>query len=138
MNLACEGSNGRFIYPIFMLVSNLSISALHPNNFKVMLIKGLSIARYVYPRSHKVGCLCLMWIDIPQKHFFDYFYEEITCNTVNIRRELHNSLYATLSNDDGIFSLRASVYEDIVTCLIYRLWHLTEELRRVSKNYLLY
>ena len=80
----------------------MSLDELPTNDFKVVPIKGLSIAGHIDPRSQEVGYLCLIGKDVPQKHFFDWFYEEITCKTVKVIRELHNPISTPTSVDDEI------------------------------------
>ena len=60
VKFACGGSAGRFIYPIFILVSNLSVAEFPSNDFKVIPVKGLSINGHIDPRSKELGYLCLM------------------------------------------------------------------------------
>ena len=79
----------------------------------------MSIAGHIDPRSQEVGYLCLIGKDIPQKHFFDWYYEEIICKTVKVIRELHNPISTPTSVDYEIPSCnRFTVWGDSdIPCL---------------------
>ena len=102
VKFACGRSAGGFLYPICILVSNLSLAEFPSNDFKVVPVKGLSISGHIDPISKEVGYLCLMGTNVPQKHFFDWYYENITCPTVlNIRQQL-NPLSIPIGDDDDV------------------------------------
>ena len=102
IKFACGGSAGGFVYPICILVSNLSKDELPSNDFKVVPIKGLTINGHMDPRSNEVGYLCLVGCNVAQSHFFNWFYEEITCKTVKAIRSLHNPNTTPLCDDEEI------------------------------------
>ena len=111
IKFACGGSGGGFMYPICILVSNLSKSELPMDEFSVVPIQGLSINGHIDPRNEELGYLCLMGANVPQKHFFDWFYKEITCKTVlNIRKRFNP------------FSLPVGEDEEVPTDQRFVLW----------------
>ena len=54
------------------------------------------------PRSQEVGYLYLMGANVPQKNFFEWFYDEITCKTVERIRQVHNHLSSPLGDNEDI------------------------------------
>ena len=60
VKFACGGSAGGFLYPICVLVSNLSSQELPSEDFHVYPIPGLAINGHIDPRCEDVGYLCLM------------------------------------------------------------------------------
>ena len=87
VKFACGGSAGGFIYPICIAVSGLSTTELPGDQWVVVPIKGLSINGHIDPRNQELGYLCLIGTNVPQKHFFAWFMENITYPTVvNIRK----------------------------------------------------
>ena len=57
-------------------------------DFVVAPVEGLSINGHIDPRNKEIGYVVLMGSNIPQKHFFHWFMENITCPTViNIRKK---------------------------------------------------
>ena len=90
VKFACGGAAGAFIYSIGILVSGLSSNEFPSNDFKVIPVKGLSINAHIDPRSEEVGYLCLLGGNVPQIHFFEWFYKNVTIPTVkNIRKKLN-------------------------------------------------
>ena len=71
VEFACGGSGSGFIYPICIIVSNLSSEEFPSNDFKVIPIKGLSINAYIDPRAQKIGYLCLIGSNVSQQRFFE-------------------------------------------------------------------
>ena len=74
VKFACGGSAGGFVYPICIVVSNLSKTEFPSSDFKVVPIKGLSINAHIDPRSTEVGYLCLLGSNVSQQLFFEWFY----------------------------------------------------------------
>ena len=60
VNFACGGSSAGNLYPIVILISNLSKDDFASNNFKVLPIKGLCINGNIDPRCKEIGYVCLM------------------------------------------------------------------------------
>ena len=75
VKFACGSSAGGFVYPICIQVSNLNKEELPTDEFLVVPIKGLSINGHIDPRSEEIGYLYLMGKNVPQKRFFEWFYE---------------------------------------------------------------
>ena len=71
VKFACGGSGGGFLYPICILVSNLSKEQLPNSEFKVIPIAGLTVNGHIDARSREIGYLCLMQSNVPQKKFFE-------------------------------------------------------------------
>ena len=67
VKFAYGGLAGGLIYPIRLLISNLSKEEFPSNDFSVIPIKGLTINGHVDPRSEVKGYLCLMGSNIQQK-----------------------------------------------------------------------
>jgi len=82
VKFACGGSAGGFVYPICVVVSNLTQAEFPSDDFKVVPVKGLSINGHINPRSKEVGYLCLLGTNVSQQFFFDWFYKNATCPTV--------------------------------------------------------
>ena len=70
IKFACGGSAGGFIYPLCILVSNISKEELPGKDFVVVPVEGLSINGHIDPRNKEIGYLVLMGSNVPQKHFF--------------------------------------------------------------------
>ena len=102
IKFACGGSGGGFTYPICILVSNLSKSELPTDEFSVVPIQGLSINGHIDPRNEEIGYLCLMGSNVPQKHFFDWFYKEVTCKTVLNIRKRYNPFSLPVGEDEEV------------------------------------
>ena len=60
VKFAFGASGDRFVYPICILVSNLSADVMPKDDFKVVPVKGMSINGHIDPRSEEVGYLYLM------------------------------------------------------------------------------
>ena len=73
---------------------------LPTDEFLVIPIAGLSINGHIDPRSQEIGYLCLMGRNVPQKRFFDWFYEEITVATSSSIRKKYS--YNPTANDEVI------------------------------------
>ena len=87
VKFACGGSAGGFVYPVVIVLSGLSKDELPNDDFLVVPIEGLSVNGHIDPRNKEVGYMCCLCSNLPQKHFFDWFYENITYPTIlEIRR----------------------------------------------------
>ena len=102
MKFACGGSTGGFIYPIGIMISNLSKVELPSNDLSVIPIKGLSINCNIDLRDDKVSYLCIMGNNFPQKYFFAWFYEKLTYQTVLTIRKLCKPISVPIGEDEGI------------------------------------
>ena len=100
------GSAAGFLYPICIQVANLSKEELPSEDFVVVAIPGLAVNGHIDPRCDAVGYLCLMGQNVPQKRFFDWFYETVTIPTCrNIRKKYnYEPASATLSEEVPIDS----------------------------------
>ena len=110
----CKGIRVKFaVYPICIQVSNLSKEELPVDDFLVIPIPGLSINGHIDPRSNEVGYLCLMGSNVPQKRFFEWFYEEITVKTCsNIRNKYNFQPSATELPEDVPLDYRFILWGD--------------------------
>ena len=85
-----------------ILISNLSKDELPSNDFKVLPIKGLCINGNIDPRCKEIGYVCLMGSNIKQSHFFDWFYENITCPILKNIKQQHNPMSISLGEDEEV------------------------------------
>ena len=92
VKFVCSGSAGGFLYPICILVSNISKEHLPKHEFRVIEIEGLTINGNIDPRSKESGYLCLMRSNVSQRCFFEWFHERVTCPTVIRIRERLNPM----------------------------------------------
>ena len=90
VKFACGGSGCGFVYPIVIVVSGLTKDELPEDEFLVIPIEGLSINGDIDPRNREVGYMCCCGAKLPQKHFFDWFYENVTCPTISEIRRRYN------------------------------------------------
>ena len=60
--------------------------------FVVIPIEGLSVNRHIDPRNKEVGYMCLIGSHVPQKHFFDWFNENVTYPTIQSIRKKFNPM----------------------------------------------
>ena len=102
VKFACGGCGSGFIYPICILVSNLSLAELPTEDFYVQRIKGLSINSHIDPRSEEIGYLCLMRSNVSQQRFFDWFYKNITCETILAIRKRFNPMGTIVQGNEEI------------------------------------
>ena len=102
VKFACGGTGGGYLYPICILVSNLSKEHLPKDEFKVIPIEGLSVNGHLDPRSKEIGYLCLMQANVSQRQFFEWFYKNITCPTILNIRQRYNPTSTPLSEEDPI------------------------------------
>ena len=71
VKFACGGSAAGFIYPIYIIVSQLSIGKFPSNDFVVVLVEGLSINCHIDPRNREIGCMRLVRENVPQREIFE-------------------------------------------------------------------
>ena len=75
------------MYPLVIVLSGLSKDELPNDDFLVVPIEGLNVNGHIDPRNKELGYMCCLGSNLPQKHFFDWFYENITYLTIlDIRR----------------------------------------------------
>ena len=89
---ACGGSAAGFLYPICIIISGLSKDEMPKEEFVVIPIEGLSINGHVDPRNKEVGYTCLIGSHVPQKHFCDWFNENVTYPTIQSIRKKFNPM----------------------------------------------
>ena len=89
---ACGGSAAGFLYPICIMISGLSKEELPNDQCVVVPIIGLSINGHIDPRNNEEGYMCLIGANYPQKHFFDWYNENITYPTIKCIRKKYNPM----------------------------------------------
>ena len=78
------------MYSVVIVLSGLSKDELPNDEFLVVPIEGLSVNGHIDPSNKEVGYMCCLCSNLPQKHFFDWFYKNITYPTISeIRRRYY-------------------------------------------------
>ena len=73
VQFACDGSGGGLLYPICILVSNISKEHMSKADFNVVPVEGLTVNGHLDPCSKGFGYLCLMQSNISQLRFFEWY-----------------------------------------------------------------
>ena len=112
IKFACSGSVVGFVYPVAIVVSNLSKEELPNNQWIVIPIKGLSINGHIDPRNEEVGYVRCMGTNLLYKYFFEWFNETITYPTIQTIQKKFNPL-TTEETQEG------SIHSDQDVCMLY-------------------
>ena len=105
------GSAGGFIYPVVIVLSGLSKDELPNNDFLVVQIEGLSVNGHIDPMNKEVGYIYFLGSNVPQNHFFDWFYENITYLTVLDIRRRYNPFREESNEVVGEYATEIQAYK---------------------------
>ena len=99
-------SSAGFLYPIVIVVTNLSKEELPNDQWLVIPIKDLLINCHIDPRNEKVDHVCCIGTNLPQKYYFEWFNDTITYPTIQHIQTKFNPLTTEETQDSSIPSVQ--------------------------------
>ena len=90
LSLLVDGVVVDLYIQIVIVLSGLCKDKLSDDEFLVVHIEGLINNGDIDPRNREVGYMCCCGSNVPQTHFFDWFYENVTCSTISEIRRKYN------------------------------------------------